>query len=96
VFPPQPGHFPSVESQEWKRSGIMKSMRKILSGLAVATLAITMAACAGGGGRYNDMPTHRYYDTNPNAFDSDVYYDPTYNLRGDGEFRPRYKLEPYN
>jgi len=101
VFPPQPGHFPSVESQEWKWSGIMKTKRKIVSGkiasgLAMSTLAITLGACAAGGGRYNDMPTHRYYDDNPNAFDSDVYYDPTYNLRRDGEFRPRYKLEPYN
>jgi hypothetical protein len=74
----------------------MNTTRKIISGMAVAALTVMLAACASGDGRYADMPTHRYYDENPYAFDSDAYYDPTYNLRRDGEFRPRYRMKPYN
>ncbi|MBY0509908.1 MAG: hypothetical protein K2P94_07115 [Rhodospirillaceae bacterium] len=63
----------------------------------MAALTATLASCAGSSERryVDDYPT-RYYDGHPSPFDSDVYYDPTYNLRGDGEFRPRYKLKPYN
>jgi hypothetical protein len=81
-----------------ERSGIMNTKHLFVSGLVLTALALS--ACASDG-RYSerrhldDMPT-RTYDAHPSHFDSDVYYDPTYNLRNDGEFRPRYKLKPNN
>jgi hypothetical protein len=73
---------------------------KILIPVILATAALTLAACSGGGSqRYYSStayPTDRYvsptyFDGNPYAFDSEVFYDPHAGYRG-GWVYPRYRL----
>jgi hypothetical protein len=64
--------------------------------LVLTLAALTLAGCASGTGeRHLSDDGERYFDSNPSAFDSDVYYDPFYNYRGTGEFRAQRKLKPY-
>jgi hypothetical protein len=72
----------------------MNSKRNVM---VLACVALALAGCASGAPperRLSD-DSQRYFDENPSAFDSDVYYDPFYGYRGTGEFRAQRKLKPY-
>jgi hypothetical protein len=73
---------------------------KILASAILATATFMLVGCSGGDSRYySAYPTDRYvsssyFDGNPYAFDSDIYYDPYAGYRP-GYIYPRYRVRPY-